>query len=334
MMQDFWQGQEVLVTGGAGFIGSHLVRALVGQGALVTATVYRGHETSMRFRDLEDSISVRPVDLTRMEDCLDVCRGKSAVFSLAHLDGTVEFKRAHPAQILRQNTSITLNLLEAAGRSGVQRFLLTSSAEVYPLSAATPLREAEAFQDMTDRPTDGYAWSKRISEMAVHTFAREYGIKVAIARPNNVYGPGDYFDYDRSRVIPRFIRSVADGAREIGIWGTGEAARTFLFVNDLVQGLLALAERHAEGDPVNLSGDEEISVRDLAALIVRIMGRDIPVVCDPNMPSGPLRRKPDTTKAREILGFVPRIGLEEGLRRTIDAYLSAPPRARRASSEG
>ncbi len=321
MTHGFWEGKQVLVTGGAGFIGSHLVHALVGEGAHVTATVYRGHETSERLRDLEDGISVRAVDLTSLEDCLEVCDGKNAIFSLAHLDGTVAFKRAHPAQILRQNTSITLNLLEAAGRSGAERFLLTSSAEVYPISASTPLQEADAFQDMTDRLTDGYAWSKRISELSVHTFAKEFGLKVAIARPNNVYGPGDYFDFDRSRVIPRFIRSVTDGVSEISIWGTGEAARTFLYVDDLVRGLLLLTEHYAEADPVNLSGDDEISIRELAELIVRIFDRQVRIVCEPDKPSGPLRRKPDTSKARQILGFTPTIGLEEGLRRTIEFYL-------------
>ena len=333
MTENFWTGKDVLVTGGAGFIGSHLVRALVNLGARVSTTVYRGQETAERIRDLEHVVSIHEADLSRIEDCVEVCRGKNAVFSLAHLDGTVEFKRSHPAQILRVNTLITLNLLEAAGRSGTERFLLTSSAEVYPGSASTPLREAEAFQDMTDRPTDGYAWSKRISELTVHTFAKEYGLQVAIARPNNVYGPGDYFDDNRSRVIPRFIRNIASGVDELKIWGTGEAARTFLYVEDLVRGLLLLAERHAQADPVNLSGAEEISVRDLAALIVRIFGREVRIVCQADKPSGPLRRKPDTTKAREILGFVPRIGLEEGLRRTIHSYLATASRAAHASSE-
>ncbi len=326
-MQTFWQGKRVLVTGGAGFIGSHVVRALLNAGAEVTTTLYRGEETGDRIRALEHRITIRPADLTSFDECMDLCRGQDAVFSLAHLDGTVEFKKSRPAHILRENMLVSLNLLSAAGRRGVERFLLTSSAEVYPVSATAPIAEADAFSDMQDRPTDGYAWSKRMSELAVPTFAKEFGLRVAIARPNNVYGPGDYFDYTRGRVVPRFIRTVADGADRIVIWGTGEATRTFLFVEDLARGMLLLAEKYATGDPVNLSGEEEISIRDLAALIVRLFGRSVEIVCERDKPSGPLRRQPDTRKAREILGFVPAVSLEQGLRCTIDSYVSQRPKA-------
>jgi GDP-L-fucose synthase len=321
-MHDFWRGKRVLVTGGAGFIGSHVVRALLERGCEVTTTLYRGEENTDKISEIQDRISVRAVDLTRIEESMEVCHGQNVVFSLAHLDGTVEFKKSRPAYILRQNLLITMNLLEAAGRSGAERFLLASSAEVYPLSAPAPTSEDQAFRDMGDRPSDGYAWSKRMSELAVRTFAKEYGLQVAIARPNNVYGPGDYFDYARGRVIPRFIRTVADGADRIVLWGTGEASRTFLFVEDLVRGILLLAEKYPEADPVNLAGDEEISIRDLAALIIGIFGRDVEIVCERDKPSGPLRRRPDTTKAREVLGFSPAVPLETGLRLTIQSYLS------------
>jgi nucleoside-diphosphate-sugar epimerase len=157
-----------------------------------------------------------------------------------------------------------------------------------------------------------------MSELATQLFAHEYGVPVAIARPANVYGPGDDPDPGRGRVIPAFIRSVFEG-QPIVIWGDGEQVRSFLYVEDLARGILDLAEKHAVCSPVNFSG-EAISVRGLAEMIMRIAGRTVEIRCERDKPAGAPVRVFDNSKAEQVLGFRPRVSLEEGLARTVAAY--------------
>jgi GDP-L-fucose synthase len=321
-MSSFWQGKRVLVTGGSGFIGSHVVEMLVEEGAQVTTTAWAGQNPSnlVNLQRVADHITTFAVDLTRLEDCMEACENQEVIFNVAHLDGSVAFKRAHPASIFRQNMLITLNMLEAACKNQVDRFLVMSSAEIYPPEAPVPTSETEGLRGLPDRLTDGYAWSKRMSESAAQFFAREHGLKVAIARPSNVYGPRDYLDPKRGRVIPMFIKRIFEGEGPLVIWGTGEQVRTFLYVEDLARGLLGLVEKYPQCDPVNLGGDEEITVKELAELVVRLSGKEAKIVCDPEKPSGPLRRVCDISKARHVLGFVPTVPLETGLERTVNFF--------------
>ena len=319
-MSEFWRHRKVLVTGGSGFIGSHVVDRLVSLGAQVTATVFQNAANLDNLAGVQNHIRTRVVDLTRLDDCLEVCRHQDVVLSIAHADGSVAFKKNRPGYILRQNMLITLNMLEAASRSGVERVLITSSAEVYPLDAPVPTPEPEAFRK-ADRLSDGYAWSKRMSEVAAQIWTQEYGTKVAIARPNNIYGPRDYFDEEKGRVIPMFIKNALRADRPILIWGTGETVRSFLFVEDLARGFLELIEKYPQCDPVNFGGDEEVTLRTLAETVVRLTGSKVEIVCDLAKPSGAAKRTTDIAKAQELLGFRPTVPLEAGLSRTIEAYL-------------
>lgn len=320
-MSNFWRNRKVVVTGGSGFIGSHVVDQLVTLGAQVTATVFQNAANLDNLEGVKDRIRTRVVDLTRLDDCLDVCRHQDVVLSIAHADGSVAFKKNRPGYILRQNMLITLNMLEAATQRGVERVLITSSAEVYPLDAPVPTPEGEAFSK-ADRLSDGYAWSKRMSEVAARIWTQEYGTKVAIARPNNIYGPRDYFDEEKGRVIPMFIKNALRSDRPILIWGTGETVRSFLFVEDLARGFLELTEKYPECDAVNFGGDEEVSLRALAETVVRLTGSTVEIVCDLSKPSGAAKRTTDVRKAQDVLGFRPKVSLETGLARTIEAYLS------------
>lgn len=322
MTDDFWRGRNVLVTGASGFIGSHITELLVQRGANVTATVYPSENEAYpaNLQGVRERITLIKADLTRFEDCLRVCTSQDVVMNAAHVDGSVAFKQAKPAAIFRENMLITLHMLEAARRSGVDRFLVMSSAEVYPPGACTPLAESDGFTGLPDPLTDGYAWSKRMSEFAAQVFARQYGLQVAIARPSNVYGPRDSFDSHKGRVIPMFMKKVFEGDGVITIWGTGEQVRTFLYVEDLARGLLDLVERYPKCDPINFGGEEEITIKGLAQLIVALSGHKVEVVCDPTKPSGPPKRISDVRKAKQILGFTASVPLRVGLQRTIEAY--------------
>ncbi len=319
-MTKFWHGKRVLVTGGAGFIGSHVVDLLVANHAQVTATSTRSDWPASLAHHGRDAVRVVKADLTNADECVAVFRGQNVVLNIAHADGSAEFKRRHPASIFQRNLSITMNALAAACRCEVDRILIMSSAEVYPKTADGLLRESDATSWLSDCPEDGYAWSKRMSECAARLFAAEHGLAVAIARPNNVYGPRDYFDTVRSRVVPTMFRQAhEDGV--LRIWGDGSQRRTFLYVEDLARGLLDLVERHAVCEPVNFAGDDEITIGELAEMIGEVSGRPCHVALDPSKAAGPSRRALDTTFARRTLGFTPSVPLRVGLQRTLSAYL-------------
>ena len=337
-MSGFWTGRRVLVTGAGGFIGAHVAALLAERGARVTVTTgTRAAPERLAMLSALGCERIGPIDLTVPEACLAACRGQEAVLSLAHADGSVAFKRSRPAWIFRRNTAVTLNMLEAALATGVERMLVVSSTEVYPASAPPPLNEPAAdAATVADRAEDGYAWSKRVSELAARLYAREHAMKVAIARPNNVYGPGDHFDAERSRVIPGLIRDVFAADERITVWGSGEQIRTFLYVEDFARGALDLTERYAVADPVNFGGEEEVTIRRLAEMVVRLSGRRLAVVCDPRQPAGSPRRTVDTSKARDVLGYHPSVPLEAGLRATIASYESVlhAPAAGAAATRG
>jgi len=319
-MSEFWRNRRVLVTGAEGFIGSHVVPLLTSQGARVVASgsmTRPGCVTRLYEMGCQD---VRTVDLTRGEECRSVCVDQDVVLNLAHTDGSVAFKLSRPASIFRRNMLTTLNMLDAACAAGVERFLVVSSSEVYASDAVTPIPESAPFPSLTGRAEDGYAWSKRITEITAGLYMRERGLKVAIARPNNIYGPGDHYNEIRGRVIPTFIHDVFTRPDALVIWGSGEQIRTFLYADDLARGLLDLTERYAVCDPVNFGGEEEVTIRGVAELIVRLSGRGVGVVCDQSKPAGFPKRTVDGTKAQQVIGFRPAVSLESGLRRTIAAY--------------
>lgn len=322
MTSMYWRNRKVLVTGAAGFIGSHVAEMLVNEGACVTATVLPTLEPDGpdNLRGLRGKVTIVAADLSDMDACVSACRGQDVMFSIAHADGSASFKRDRPAYIFRQNMFITLNMLEAARQAGVERFLVMSSAEIYSPDVPLPIREVDGFSGWPSKQSDAYAWSKRMSEFAAEVYSREHSLKVAIARPSNVYGPRDSFDPARGRVIPMFIRKALHGDGPIDIWGTGEQKRSFLYAGDLARGLLDLVEHHPVCDPVNFSGERQISIADLANLIVRLSGRDVAVTCDPTKPAGPANRVLSGVKAQQLLDFAETVSLEEGLKRTIDAY--------------
>jgi nucleoside-diphosphate-sugar epimerase len=322
----FWKGRRVLVAGGAGFIGSHLTELLLTKGADVTVTMSPSQSSNgaKNIYHVIDKINIVQADLTDYQACRNVCLNQDVVLNTAHVDGSAAFKKKHPAFIFRQNMLITLNMLEAASKLDVGNFLIISSTDIYPSDAPVPTPELSVFEGLPSQQTDGYAWSKRMSEFAAEIFMREKStnLKISIARPSNIYGPRDYYYSQKGRVIPMFIKKVLLSDDPIVIWGSGEQFRTFLYVEDLARGLLDLVELYPGCGPVNFSGAEEISIRNLAELIIKLSERKVELICDPTKPSGPYRRLPDITKAFDKINFRPQTTLAEGLRRTIDQFQS------------
>ncbi len=316
----YWSGKRVLVTGGAGFIGSHLVERLLALGAQVTVPLRSAEVPRDNLADVLDRITLPVADLSRWDECGGVVAGQDVVMNLAAQVGGVQYNIDHPASIFRENLTIFVNVIEAARIAGVERFLVVSSACVYPRDSTVPTPEDEGFAGIPEPTNEGYGWAKRMEEFLGGAYARQYGLSVAIARPYNAYGPRDNFAPESSHVIPALIRRVCSGENPLRVWGTGEQTRTFLYVSDFVEGLLAVAERHPNADPVNLGSTEEVTIRDLARLIVELSGGRVTVEFDASRPAGQPRRACDTRKAERVLGFRASVPLRDGLARTIEWY--------------
>lgn len=318
----FWDGKKVLVTGGAGFVGSHLVEYLLeaGEGVKVTVADNLSSGAPRNLSEVEGRIRLERADLTDAADCARVCAGQDVVMHLAARVGGLGYNIKHPATIFRQNIRMTSHILEESQKAGIERFLMVSTACVYPRHCKVPTPESEGFEGWPEPTNEGYGWSKRMGEFETMMMGKEFGMRAAIARPYNTYGPRDHFDPNVSHVIPALIRRVCDGEDPLKVWGDGSATRAFLYVEDYVRGLLEVTERYAECDPVNLGTDEEVSVRELVGMILELAGSKAEVEYDASKPSGQPRRNCDTSKAREKVGFEAKVSLREGLRRTIEWY--------------
>lgn len=322
----FWDGKKVLVTGGAGFIGSHVVEELLRRGSGVRVTV----ADDLRNGSLDNLSNAREArletrDLFDHDACLAVCRGQEIILNLAARVGGVGYNAGHPGTMFRDNVRLSMNVLEAARIAGAERFLAVSSACVYTRHCSIPTPESEGFRDWPEDSNEGYGWAKRMAEFQAMAYHKEFGMKVAIARPYNCYGPRDHFDPESSHVIPALIRRILEGEDPIRVWGDGSQTRAFLYVEDLARGLLDAAELYAECDPVNLGNTEEVSIAQLIGRTLEACGSKAGVRFDPSRPVGQPRRNCDGEKAAAKLGFKPLVSLEEGLRRTVAWYRSGRP---------
>lgn len=322
-MINFWQGKKVLVTGGAGFVGSHAVEMLVEQGAKVRVTT--SHELNERGKQnlaqVLDDIEVVVADLRHLNDALKATKDQDYVINAAAKVAGVHWNMNHPATMFRENMLIGTNVLEAAKENKVERFLVVSSACVYRRRCTIPTPESEGFKDEPEPTNVGYGWAKRMSEFLGKAYHDEYGMIVAIARPYNAYGPRDNFDPERSHVVPGIIHRLLSGENPFHVWGDGEQSRSFLYVKDFARGLLEIIEKYPEADPLNLGANEEVKIKDLVKLIMEIAGKsDVPVIFDPSKPAGQPRRCCDTTKAEQKIGWQPEYNLRQGLQETIDWY--------------
>lgn len=312
----FWTGKRVLVTGGAGFIGSHVVDLLIAHGAKVLVTYRDGS----RLPNLADAMQkcenlvLLYADLTRLDDALAACRGVDVVINLAGVVGGVAFNSINHGKLYRENVLIQAQMLEAARQRGVERFLMVSSACVYAREAQVPNIESEGFLGLPEETNRGYGLAKRAGEQLAQAYAKQYGMQIAIARPFNAYGPRDKFGGSSSHVISGIIPRFAQG--DFTVWGDGSPTRSFIYVEDLARGLLEVAENYAICDPVNLGSDEEVSIRQLAEKISGNIG----FAFLPNKPMGQPRRACDTRKALEKIGFRAETSLDDGIKQTVAWY--------------
>ena len=311
-----YRNRKVLVTGGAGMIGSQLVELLLKERAEVRLVAHNRNPPEL------DDIEVVHGDLRRWEDCVKAVRGVDLVFHLAAFVGGVGRNVAHPAGMFTPNILMNTQMLEAARLQGVERYLFTSSACIYPGNIAYFV-EDRGWDSPPEKSNASYGWVKRMGELQSQVYAEEYGMKLAIVRPTNAYGPRDNFDLDTSHVIPALIRKAVERQDPYVIWGNGESSRDFIHARDVARGMLLALEKYPVADPINLATGRSVKIKDLAHLILNISGyANARVEFDSAKPIGQVERRVSTAKAREKIGFVAEITLEEGLRETIQWFVS------------
>ena len=315
----FWSGRKVLVTGGTGFIGSHLVEMLVTAGARLRVVGRLRKGSLDNLAAVRDDVEFMAGDISQLDFARQAAAGQDVVMHLgAKLTG-IGYNVVHSGDMFYQNSIVNLQMLEAARLEDVERYLCVSSACVYRRTAPVPTPEDEGFLDDPEPTNFGYGWSKRLAEVQARAYAMEYPMQIGIVRPYNAYGPRDDFDWDTSHVIPATIRKVLEHDKVV-VWGDGSQLRTFVHARDVARGMMLAIERHPQPDPINLSSDELVSIKDLVSTIRRLSGRDVPVEFDASKPSGQDVRMADLSKARQLIGYEPQVTLEEGLAETIDWY--------------
>jgi nucleoside-diphosphate-sugar epimerase len=308
---------RVLVTGAGGFIGHHLVSCLKDMGYWV-----RGVDVKRPEYEATAADEFLLLDLRRWENCLQATEGMAEVYALAADMGGMGFISANHAQILHNNALINIHTLDAARENGVQRFLYTSSACIYPEfrqreADVVPLREEDAYPA---DPQDAYGWEKLITERLCTHYREDYGLETRIVRFHNIFGPLGTWDGGREKAPAAMCRKVAlaklTGNPEVEIWGDGEQTRSFCYIDDCITGIYRLM-RSEYNEPLNLGQDRLISINELADIVADIAGIEI-VKKHIAGPQGVRGRNSDNTRLRDVLGWEPEISLEEGLARTYD----------------
>lgn len=307
----FWEDKNVLVTGGAGFLGSRIVAKLV--------KVKNVDPVKIRIP------RSREADLRLYGNCVQAVRDIDVVIHLAAKVGGIGFNKENPATLFYDNAIMGIQLIEAARREGVQKFVAIGTVCAYPKFTPVPFREEDLWNGYPEETNAPYGIAKKILLVQAQAYRQQYGFNAIYLLPVNLYGPGDNFDLESSHVIPALIRKMVDakleGKNEVAVWGTGKASREFLYVDDAAEGILLATEKYNKPEPINLGAGREISIRELVELIAELVGYDGRISWDSSKPDGQPRRCLDTGKARREFDFEAKTELLNGLRKTIDWYV-------------
>ena len=295
---------KVLVTGGGGFLGSHVVERLE----------RGGHEVVVPRR--------RTYDLTRWDDAERLFEETrpQRVFHLAGEVGGIGANRASPGRFWYANLMMGAHVLELSRVYAVEKLVVAGTVCAYPKFTPVPFREHDLWNGYPEETNAPYGVAKKSVLVGAQAYREQYGLNTVFVLPANLYGPRDNFDLETSHTIPALIRKMSESSEQVVLWGDGSPTREFLYVDDCAEGLVLASERYDDPDPVNLGTGVETSIRELAELVAELTGFEGEIVWDETMPNGQPRRSLDSSRARELFGFEARTPLRDGLERTIAWY--------------
>ena len=300
-------GMRVLVTGGGGFLGSHLVARLEEDGHDIVAA--RSAEYDLTSAD----------DTARMFEEAE----PELVYHLAAEVGGIGANRANPGRYWFANVAMGVNVLEQARLAETPKVVIVGTVCSYPKFAPIPFREEDLWNGYPEETNAPSGVAKKAVLVGAQAYREQYGVNAIFLVPANLYGPGDNFDLEKGHVIAHLIRKMLEADDEVVLWGDGSPTREFLYVDDCVEGLVLAAERYDGPEPVNLGASREITIRELAELIADVTGYEGRIVWDETKPNGQPRRSVDGSRARELFGFEARTHLRDGIERTVAWYRSA-----------
>ncbi|QDX40827.1 GDP-L-fucose synthase [Salarchaeum sp. JOR-1] len=307
---DYWNTKSVMVTGGAGFLGSHLVDELERRGDNVDVFVPRSDEYDLREKtDIQRALRDSNPDI---------------VLHLAATVGGIGANRENPGRYFYENAVMGIELLEQARQFGVEKFTILGTICSYPKHTPIPFSEDDLYEGYPEETNAPYGIAKKALLTQSRAYRKQYDFNSIYLMPVNLYGPRDNFDLETSHVIPAIIRKCVEarerGADSITAWGTGKPTREFLYVKDAADGILTATERYDESEPINLGSGMEISIRDLVETIADTTGFEGDIEWDTSKPDGQPRRRLDTSRARQRFNWTATTDFEDGLKRTVEWY--------------
>lgn len=306
--KNYWKDKRVLVTGGNGFLGTHLVNKL---------KTLNPKEIKIADR--------KKYDLRKYEDCLEATKGIDIVIHLAAKVGGIGFNREFPAELYDDNILMGTFMMKAALKNKVKKYVAMGTICAYPKFTPVPFKEKDLWNGYPEETNAPYGLAKKMQLVQSQAYREEYGFNSIFLLPVNLYGPGDKFDLKSSHVIPalirKFVEAKNEGKKEVVLWGTGSATREFLYVEDAAEGIILAAEKYNSSEPVNIGAEFEISIKDLAEKIKKITGYGGKIVWDKSYPDGQPRRKVSISRAKKEFGFKVNTKFEDGLKKTIDWYI-------------
>jgi GDP-L-fucose synthase len=333
----FWSGRRVIVTGGAGFLGSFVIEKLIAHGAR-DILVPRIEEYNLIDRDSirqlfddallpADKVPVRLHTPTFQPSNSTTFQPKNLlVIHLAANVGGIGANRDHPAEFFYDNLVMGVELMHQAWQRGVGKFVAIGTVCAYPKFTPVPFREEELWNGYPEETNAPYGLAKKMMLVQAQAYRQQYDFNAIYLLPVNLYGPRDNFNLQTSHVIPALIRKAIEaqerGETELAVWGDGSPTREFLYVEDAADGIVTAAERYDGPEPVNLGSGYEISIKDLAEMITRLTGFDGKLVWLTDKPNGQPRRGLDVSRAKAYFGWQAQVPFEEGMRRTIDWFKS------------
>lgn len=307
MPTSYWTKKRIVITGGLGFLGSHLTRELEQRGA---NNIYIPNHSEM--------------DLREKKVALKVTQNAQVVIHLAGNVGGIGYNQANPGTLFYDNIMMGINIIDACRQNLVGKLVSIGTICSYPKYTDIPFKEENLWNGYPEETNAPYGIAKKALITMSQAYQQQYALNVINLLPVNLYGPGDHFDSKSSHVIPALIKKFVDAkknqVKEVIVWGTGKATREFFYVEDAAKAIAEATEKHNRSEPVNVGACMEISIKELAELIKEIVGFEGKIVWDTTKPDGQPRRMLDTTKAKDYFGFQASTDFKVGLKKTIDWY--------------